>query len=256
MEIVGLIPGAGQANRLGNIPCSKEVFPVMNSTGELTVLSSNLIRYFRLAAITKLYFIIRKGKWDIPSYFGDGSELGVRIAYLMMNLPFGTPFTLNQAYPYIKNKIIALGFPDILFKPDNAFSLLKERFLASRADVILGIVPTDKYQNSDMIDFDDNGNIREIVIKKNRPDLKYSWFISLWRPSFSSFVNDFLEQLLKIDKEGRITLNDGSRREVYVGDVIQAAIANRMIVDYEIFENGSYKDMGTPEDLAGYKNDV
>lgn len=250
MEIVGLIPGAGQANRLGNIPCSKEVFPVMNSAGELTVLSSNLIRYFHIADITKLYFIIRKGKWDIPSYFGDGSEWGVEIAYLMMNLPFGTPFTLNQAYPFVKDKIIALGFPDIIFKPENAFSLLKERFASSEADLILGIVPVKKSQNTDMVDFDDNGLIREIVVKKDRPDLKYGWFIALWRPSFSSFMKDFLEQLLKINKEGKITLNSGLKREVYVGDVIQAAFADRMMIDYEIFENGSYKDMGTPEDLA------
>lgn len=103
-----------------------------------------------------------------------------------------------------------------------------------------------------MVDFDDNGLIREIVVKMDRPDLKYGWFIALWRPSFSSFMKDFLEQLLKMDKEGKITLNNGLKREVYVGDVIQAAIADRMIIDYEIFENGSYKDMGTPEDLANY----
>src|SRR4030042_7170203 len=129
MEIVGLIPAAGLATRLGMLPCSKEVFPVMNDKGEITVLSSGLIRYFKLADITDIYFIIRKGKWDIPAYFGDGSEFNVHIGYLMMNLPYGTPFTLNQACPFIKDKIVALGFPDIRFNPENAFAPLKEKII-------------------------------------------------------------------------------------------------------------------------------
>lgn len=38
-----------------------------------------------------------------------------------MRLPFGAPITLDQAYPFVHDKIIALGFPDIIFKPDDAF---------------------------------------------------------------------------------------------------------------------------------------
>ncbi len=87
MDIVGLVPAAGIASRLGKLPYSKEIMPIPGMKDKSSVLSENLVRYFRLAGIHNLYFIIRKGKWDIPEYFGDGSSFGVNIGYLMMNLP-------------------------------------------------------------------------------------------------------------------------------------------------------------------------
>ena len=116
MEITGLIPAGGLAERLGKLPYSKEVLPYKDDSGKMRVISENLINYFRLAGIKNIYFIIRKGKWDIPEYFGDGSAYGVNIGYLTMKLPYGTPFTLSQAFPFVKDKIVALGFPDIIFK--------------------------------------------------------------------------------------------------------------------------------------------
>ena len=65
--------------------------------------------------INKVYFIIRKGKWDIPEYYGSGENHTMDIGYLMMNQPYGVPFTLNQAYPFVKDSLIAFGFPDIIF---------------------------------------------------------------------------------------------------------------------------------------------
>jgi glucose-1-phosphate thymidylyltransferase len=42
---------------------------------------------------------------------------------------------------------------------------------------------------------------------------------------------------------------DEPKREMFVGDVIQAAIENGMQVDPVIFKDGNYVDIGTPEDL-------
>ena len=253
MEIVGLIPAGGIASRLGKIPCSKEVFPLLNHTGEISVTSARLIQYFKLAGIFEIYFIIRKGKWDIPDYFGDGKDFGLNFGYLMMNLPFGAPFTINQAFPFVKDKIVALGFPDIVFKPENAFATIEQKLLEGKADIVLGIVPSDQYERSDMVEFDEKGTIREIIIKQDRSDLKYSWFIAMWKPSFTWYMKGYLEKLINISPDGRILLPDGSYREVYVGDVIQSALVNGLQVDYHIFENGKYTDIGTPEELAKLK---
>jgi len=51
MEIVGLIPAAGIASRLGKIPFSKEIMPIPGTGTGLRVLSENLVRYFKLADI-------------------------------------------------------------------------------------------------------------------------------------------------------------------------------------------------------------
>jgi glucose-1-phosphate thymidylyltransferase len=40
-----------------------------------------------------------------------------------------------------------------------------------------------------------------------------------------------------------------SRRELPIGDVIQAAIAAGLPVEAEVFPEGSYLDVGTPDDL-------
>jgi glucose-1-phosphate thymidylyltransferase len=249
MDIIGLVPAGGMASRLGKLPCSKEILPIRDKSGKVTVLSANLLHYYHLAGIQEVLFIIRKGKWDIPEYFGDGSDYGMNIGYLMMNLPYGTPFTLDQAFAFIRGKIVALGFPDILFEPENAFVPLKEKLLSGQADVLLGIVPCPQYLKSDMIEFDDAGQIKEIVIKQIRPDLKYGWFVALWRPSFTLFMHDYLIRLIRSGSQGKIIQHDGSLREVFVGDVILDAMNTGLKVDHLIFEEGYYRDLGTGDEL-------
>jgi glucose-1-phosphate thymidylyltransferase len=253
-EIVGLIPAGGRASRLGKIPLSKEIFPIIapGSNDKISVVSENLMQYFKTAGISNVYFIIRKGKWDIPDYFGDGSEIGMNIGYLLMNLPYGTPFTLNQAYPFVKDKIIALGYPDILIKPANCYSVLVQKFRNIDADIILGIFPITNYLKWDMIEFDDQKNIRNIVVKQNRPDLQYGWTVALWNSEFSRYINNYLITHLKKNPDGMLKLAGFEKRELYVGDIIQQAILDKLKVDYVKFENGSCIDIGTISDLKKY----
>jgi glucose-1-phosphate thymidylyltransferase len=253
MDIVGLVPAGGTASRLGKMPCSKEVFPVLSSSGEFTVTSAQLLHSYKIAGIRQVFFIIRNGKWDIPAYYGDGADFGLSIGYLIMNLPFGAPFTLNQAFPFIHDKIVALGYPDIVFKPEDAFLHLTKLLLSGNADIVLGIVPKENHSGSDMIDFDEHGKIREIVIKQNSSALKYGWFTALWRPSFTLHMKVFLENLIQSVPEGKIAMPDGSVREVYVGDVIQSALKKGLQVDYHIFKNGEYTDLGTVEALRKHQ---
>ena len=81
------------------------------------VVSHYLLDKYKAAGIKKVYFILRKGKWDIPQYYGDGSVIDMDIAYLLMNHPYGHPFTLDQAFPFTRNNLVAFGFPDILDIP-------------------------------------------------------------------------------------------------------------------------------------------
>jgi glucose-1-phosphate thymidylyltransferase len=248
MKITGLIPAGGLAKRLGKLSCSKEVLPYKDDSGRKKIISENLIRYYRLAGISNIFFIIRKGKWDIPAYYGEGSDHGVNIGYLFMNLPYGTPFTLNQAYPFIRDRVVALGFPDIVFQPEDAFETLKKKLSAGKADIVLGLAPTRRYLHSDMIEFNQDGTIRSIIIKQNRPDLKYSWFIAMWKPAFTEYMNRYLGLFLKKHPDGQFTAEDGTAREIYMGDVILSALSDGMRTGYHLFADGSYTDIGTKED--------
>ena len=84
MEIIGLVPAGGSARRLGQIPCSKEIFP-LGFAGEgkerrPKAVSEYLLDKYRAAGCEKVFFILRQGKWDIPAYYGDGHHLRLGLA--------------------------------------------------------------------------------------------------------------------------------------------------------------------------------
>ena len=94
-KIIGLIPAGGKAARISPLPFSKELYPVgfQNLDNGRSLRPKPVFTYLlekmRLANITEAYIVLRKGKWDIPAYLGDGKLLNMNLAYLMMNLPFG-----------------------------------------------------------------------------------------------------------------------------------------------------------------------
>ncbi len=253
MTFHGLIAAGGVASRLGALPCSKEIFPLASefTNTRIKVVCENLISYYRNADISNIHFIIRKGKWDIPQLLGDGSENQVNISYHMMNLPYGTPFTLDQAYPFIKDKNIAMGFPDIIMEPVNAFSKLKEKLVNGKADFVLGIFPIENYWKWNMIEFEDN-KIMDIIIKGKRSDLKYGWSMAVWKPSMTEFIHQYLKVVMKENPNGRKVLSDGAERELYVGDTFTAAMKAGLSVDYVIFDDGFTTDIGTHEEMKEY----
>jgi glucose-1-phosphate thymidylyltransferase len=242
-EVIGLIPAGGMANRIAPVPCSKELFPIgfridMRDGGtKIKVVSHYLLERMKSADIDKAYIILRKGKWDIPAYFGDGSILNMYLCYLIMGVPYGTPFTLNQAYPFIKDKRVALGFPDILFHPADAYRRIIARQEESGADIVLGLFSTDKKNKMDMVDFDESGRVKDIIIKPAETTLQYTWIVAVWTPRFTKFMYDYLNN------------EDTPGRELYVGDVILAALKKGLSVTSVLFEDGYALDIGTPEDL-------
>lgn len=250
------MPAGGQATRIAPLPCSKELYPVgFQLVGggrgpRPKVVCHYLLEKMRLAGISRAYIVLREGKWDIPAYLGDGTMLDIHLAYLMMRLPFGTPYTLNQAYPFVQDALVALGFPDIIFQPDDAFVHLLARQAATNADVVLGLFPTDHPQTADMVDLDGNGRIRQIVIKPLQTDLHYTWIIAVWTPSFTRFTHEYLAAA-QTQRAQDNTGNDPSKqRELFVGDVIRAAIDAGLQVEKVLFPEGNYLDIGTPDNLV------
>jgi glucose-1-phosphate thymidylyltransferase len=173
----------------------------------------------------------------------------MNLAYLMMGLPFGAPYTLDQAYPFIQDAMVVFGFPDIIFKPDDAFTMLLNRHAESKADVVLGIFPAHQPQKMDMVELDSDGRIREIVIKPEKSNLHYTWIIGVWTAVFTEFMHDFLSDRQKSENTHQVGKGGETTQELFVGDVLQAAIDAKMLVDSVIFDGGKYLDIGTPEDM-------
>jgi glucose-1-phosphate thymidylyltransferase len=248
-ELTGIIPAGGKASRISPLPCSKELFPIgfrsVNQDESLRpkVVSHYLLENMRLADIKKAFIILREGKWDIPSYFSNGKMLDMNFAYLMVDLPFGVPYTLDQAYPFVKDSIVALGFPDIIFEPADAYRRLLFGLSETNADMVLGLFPTNNPHKTDMVELDDRGKVRGLHIKPEQTLLTYSWEIAVWKPAFTHYMHNYLSSR----KEN---INDLiGQKELFVGDVIQAAIQDNVHIESVIFSEGRYFDIGTPEDL-------
>jgi glucose-1-phosphate thymidylyltransferase len=249
METIGLIAAAGQASRLSPLPCSKELFPVgfepHPETGEPhpKPVSKYLLEHMREAGARQVYLVIRKGKWDIPQYYGDGSQLGLHLAYLLMNKPYGPPFTLDQAYTFAKGKIIVFGFPDILISPPDALKTMLGRLQQQKADVVLGVFPVQYPHKWDMVELEESGAVKRIYPKPEQSELRYGWALACWGPAFTEFMHQHLQQVQEQLEQKSSTF------ELSVGAVIQAAIDNGLRVQAVCFDGGSCLDTGTPEDL-------
>jgi glucose-1-phosphate thymidylyltransferase len=254
-EIIGLVPAGGKATRLGPLPCSKELFPVgfrsVDESGALRpkVVCHYLLERMRLANISKAYIILREGKWDIPAYLKDGKILDMYLAYLMMDLPFGVPYTLDQAYPFIRDAKVVFGFPDNIFQPGDAFVRLLKKQLESCADIVLGLFPTHQSHKVDMVDLDPDGRICGIHIKPEKTNLRYTWLIAVWTPRFTRFMHEYVTTIQNRNNAGKERASFEENQELFVGDVIQAAIHEDIQIDAVLFPNGEYLDIGSPEDI-------
>ena len=250
-EIVGLVPAGGQATRLSPLPSSKELFPIgwqLDEIGQMKpkVVSHFLLDKYKIAGVRKTYFIVRKGKWDIPQYYGDGTMVGMDLAYLMMNLSHGHPFTLDQAFPFTKHNLVAFGYPDILFEPEDAFSHLIRKQAETKASVVLGIFPITPEQTwKDILSFAEDRKIQTISLSDPATaSNRVGWAIALWTPEFSLFMHEFL---LEAVNQNRLAAPDG--KEYTMNHVFQAALDNGLSIEYVVFDSGFVLDIGTPDDL-------
>lgn len=250
-EMIGLIPCAGQATRIAPLPCSKEVLPLgfrRTEDGSLRpkVVSHYLLEQMQEAGVRKAFFILRSGKWDIPQYYGNGTMVGMDLGYLMMEKPYGPPYTLDAAYPFVRGARIALGFPDIFFEPRDAFARALRRLTTTRADLVLGLCRVRQTSISDMVEVDRTGWVRGFVIKPKKTKLKLGWVFAVWTSGVTEFMHEYLQSPRTAGESSEADLP----KELTVGHVIQAAIAAGLRTQSVTFPRRTYLDIGTPENLV------
>lgn len=235
---------AGQATRLSPLPSSKELLPLgfqKREGGEYPkVISSYLLDAMRNADITQIMLVLRRGKWDIANYYADGGAFGLELAYTLMKKPHGVPYTLDSAYSFVKDKYVAVGFPDILYKPQDAFVQLREKLETSNADVLLGLFPASAPNRSDMVEVGPGGELRNIFIKPAQTNLTLSWGLAIWAPSFTAFMHTFLETFEASQ----------DAPEVQISALLLEALKAGLSIETLSFPEGGFWDVGTPE---GYR---
>jgi len=182
--------------------------------------------------------VLGRGKWDIMHYYGDGSEFGGHIAYLLMDRLWGMPYTLDQAYPWLNRDTVLFGMPDTIFLPSDAFVQMLACHRETNADVTLGIFPTDRPEKLCPVELDKSGKVLDMTDKPPHSEIRNTWGCACWSPRFTEFMHNFLASLAP------------PSGEVVLADVFRAAIQEGLAMYGVYFKNGEYIDVGTPDDLV------
>jgi len=254
--IVGLIPAAGKAKRISPLPCSKEIYPVgfhkshKNVDPQIKVVSEHLIECMQVAKVAKVYIVLRKGKWDIPQYLGSGKWMDMDFAYLIMDLPFGVPFTIDQAYNFVKDDIVFFGFPDIILKPKEVYVQLLEKQTSNHADVVLGLFHAPKpFAMQHMVKINPEGRVRGFQIKPSQTTLRYTWIIAVWNQKFTHFLHEYVSIESERCRKNSAIKKDTIVEELSMTQAYQGALKKGLQIDSVTFEEGSFVDIGSPENL-------
>ncbi|MFL6653358.1 MAG: NDP-sugar synthase [Sulfurifustis sp.] len=241
-QVIGLIPAAGLAQRLGRLPCSKEILPVgftNDAAGPRPrVACECLLEHYAAAGIRRAFVLLRPGKWDIPAYLGGGARFAVDLAYLVAENSASVSETLDRAYPFVRDAQVALGFPDILFDAKDAYARLLADLTDSACDVVLGLFPAGVPSTMDMVEMDGN-RVTRVLVKPAVSALAETWGIAVWAPAFTEFLHAFLA-----------APRDADAPELHMGYVIQAAIENRLRVRAVRASDMPFLDIGLPGNLA------
>jgi glucose-1-phosphate thymidylyltransferase len=249
-EVIGLIPCGGHATRISPLPCSKEILPVglhSASDGEvrLKAVSHHLLEQMKEGGVQKAFFILRRGKWDIPGYYGDGTALGMDIGYLIAGLPHGPAYTLDQGFAFVRRAHVAFGYPDILFGPADAFKRALQRLITTRAALVLGLYKIYNPRDWDMVEADKSGRVRALHRKLGETKLKWGVVFAVWTRQFTTFLHEYLT----VPRTAAQQPGAGLPAELTVGDVIQAAIREGISAQSVSFPQHTYLDIGTSEGL-------
>ena len=237
-SLVGLIPAAGRATRLGLAGGSK-VVQITGESGDSRPVAAATLDAMGGAGIDRAYVVLREGKWDIPRVLAaEASPDWPDLAYLVTEGTASLPASLNLAYHFVRGAQVVLGFGDVWFVPGGALADLLEAQRSSGHDITLALFPSDRPDKTDMVETADN-IVTGFRIKPGSCELIHTWILATWGPRFTDYLHRFLED----DGER------GRRRELQVSDVLAAALGASFTIGAHVVHDGRFIDIGTPEDL-------
>jgi glucose-1-phosphate thymidylyltransferase len=237
---IGILPAAGLGSRLRLLRCPKELLPVAFFCDPLTgavrpMLAAEYSLYsMREAGVRKCLMVISDRKPEMLRYFGNGSSVGISIAYTNQPEPLGLASAIDTAFDWTANSYVCLALPDTIFSPRAAVATVNEALLAHNADLVLGVFPTLQPQQLGPVRIDNTNRVVEVLEKPQSTDLNNTWGIAAWTPSFSKFLHRPASEL----------------RNLSIGEIFNDAVREGFDVRAVSFDSGSYTDLGTGEALA------
>ena len=243
-NLVGIVPAAGVGSRLGRLPFSKELIPILTVDPEtnqtrLQPVCMDLIGILADSGVSHIAIAISKDKTDILRHLGHTAHPDCRLVYVVQDeTAFGLPFAIDAAYEIIRDKRVLFGMPDTIIRPRHAFQLLLAEHRASGANLVLGLFPTKTPGKYGMVGFNKaSGEINEIIDKPTATTLDRLWGIACWDGAFTDFLHEWVKKASSV-----------GRGEIVIGDIFAAALQHLSVKAVDI-ENGKFSDIGTLDEL-------
>jgi len=168
--LVGLIPAAGHATRLGHQPSSKEVI----SVGGRPVMD-HLVQRMRAAQPDQLRVVTRPEKTDVVEH---AHALG---ACVVLGHPADVAASLRLGMAGLEDDDeVLIGFPDSLWEPEDGFVQVLAR-LRQGAEVALGLFGGGELERSDVVVRGPDDLVSRIEIKPEHPTGDVLWGIAATR---------------------------------------------------------------------------
>ena len=169
----GIIPAAGLGTRIQPLAFSKELLPVggrlANGVERPKAVSEYLVERMLYAGVDKLCFVISPGKADIVRYYGCGTSKA-QMYYVVQPEAAGLCDAIFRALPLVREEEpVFIGLPDTVWFPEDGYCALPAE------GVSLLLFPVRKPELFDAVISDDDGRVREIQVKRARPDSHWIW---------------------------------------------------------------------------------
>jgi glucose-1-phosphate thymidylyltransferase len=218
--LVGVIPAAGHATRLGRRAGSKEVIPV----GGRPVMD-HLVDRMRAVSVDELRVVTRPAKEDVVAH---AQALGARV---VLGHPADVAASLLLGLEGLADDDeVLLGFPDCLWGPPDGYVRVLAALRAG-AEVALGLFATPDLQRSDVVVCRPDGTVTRIAVKPDEPPGDRIWGIAA----------------------ARVSTLRGLREGTEPGRTFDALAAGGGVVGVPL--SGEWLDIGTPESLARVSSD-
>jgi glucose-1-phosphate thymidylyltransferase len=169
----GIIPAAGQGNRIQPLAFSKELLPIgSRRDGERDsprAVSEYLVERLVLGGADKICFVISPGKSDILQYYG-GVVFSANVFYSVQPEPAGLCDAIFRALPLIApEEEVMIGLPDTLWFPADALTTLPSGVLSFL------LFPVEHPQFFDAVVLRGDGRVQEIQVKDVRATSHWIW---------------------------------------------------------------------------------
>lgn len=168
--LIGLIPAAGHATRLGRQPSSKEVIEVRGRPA-----MDHLVERMRAAGPDELRVVTRPEKADVVEHC---QRIGARV---VLGHPGDVAASLQLGIAGLDDDDeVLIGFPDSLWEPLDGYVRLLEA-LRDGADAALGLFEADELERADVVVCDPEGRVTRIEVKPEEPPSDVLWGIAATR---------------------------------------------------------------------------